>query len=110
MINWTQINTLRAETGADGFDEIIELFMQEMQQAIDGLTPRNDRIRLEADLHFIKGSAATLGFHALADVCQSGEIAAAKGWADAVDLDAIVQAFYASKTMFTEHISHRLTG
>lgn len=110
MIDWHQIQTLRAETGPDGFDEIVTLFLQEMREAVHNLQTRPDSSRLEADLHGIKGSSATLGFAELSDLCGQGEKAAKTGWGDTVDLDAIHRCYVQSITLFMTKKDQRLAG
>jgi histidine phosphotransfer protein HptB len=97
MINWDRVAELRDEIGADGFVEVVELFLEEADEAVVRLA--GDRgaataAGLGADLHFLKGSALNLGLVQLADLCQQGERAAARGDSDAVDTD-VVRAVYA---------------
>lgn len=100
MIHWTRVNELRNEVGADDFDEVVELFLEEVGEAIDRLRSGCDRSNLEQDLHFLKGSALSLGFEAFSDLCQAGERRAASGEAVCVDVEGIIEAYEHSRSLF----------
>ena len=34
MIDWTRVSELRDEVGAEDFDEVVELFLEEVDEAI----------------------------------------------------------------------------
>jgi HPt (histidine-containing phosphotransfer) domain-containing protein len=55
---------------------------------------------LGEDLHFLKGSALSLGFSRFSELCHRGEIAAETGLAENIDLDAITDTFTVSKQSF----------
>lgn len=99
MIDWARVNELRDEIGSDSFDEVAVMFLEEADEAI----ARLDRVRgakaLESDLHFLKGSALNLGFQRLADLCQIAERLAASGSVEC-DLEAVIDAYHASKRAF----------
>lgn len=105
MIDWTRVNQLREEIGQDDFDEIVEIFLEEVEEEISSL--RNDPApnTLEAKLHFLKGSALNLGFAAFSDLCKSGESAAAQGQTDEIDVASIVSSYDASKSEFLDALS-----
>ena len=92
MIDWNRISELQADIGADEFDEIVGLFLEEVETEIDDLR--------SGAAHFLKGSALNLGFSDFAGLCQSGETAAAQGCADQVDLNAIVASYEQSRVVF----------
>lgn len=100
MIDWTRVRELCDEVGAEDFDEIVDLFFDEVEEVTDRLriTPHLDA--LEGDLHFLKGSALSLGFSDFAKLCQHGETASGKGNAEDVDVAIILTAYDASKEMF----------
>ena len=58
MIDWDRVRELRAEVGEDAFDEVVELFLDEVDESVESLTPGCD---VPAALHFIQGSAENLG-------------------------------------------------
>jgi HPt (histidine-containing phosphotransfer) domain-containing protein len=102
MIDWNRVENLREEIGADAMGEVIELFLEEVEAEIAKLRDLADRRDLEAQLHFLKGSALNLGFAAFSDLCHAGEVAAAEGRAQDVELIRILTCYEASKTAFLE--------
>ena len=98
MIDWRRVAELRTEIGASGFAEVVELFLEEADQAITGLSRAPDAASVEASLHFLKGSALNLGFDDLAAQCQDGEKKAAAG--AKVDLGPVITTYAQSKKMF----------
>ena len=101
MIDWTRVNDLRDEIGADSFEEVAVLFLEEADEAVALLDGAQTAKALEQALHFLKGSALNLGFSRLADMCQDGETRAAGGSTE-VDLAAIQGAYDASKAAFQD--------
>ncbi|MEP2531631.1 Hpt domain-containing protein [Shimia sp.] len=105
MINWDRVKELQEEIGAEDFGEVVELFLDEVEEVIVRLKTKPDLAMLEADLHFLKGSALNLGFQAFSLLCQAGEVAAASGKAETVDLTKILQSFGDSKTEFQDKLA-----
>ena len=110
MIEWSRVNELRDEIGDENLDEVIDLFLEEVEDVIARLRSTPDLTRLEEDLHFLKGSALNLGFSHFSDLCMAGEQMAAAGQAGAVDLSAILAGFDASKAAFEAGLPKRMTG
>ena len=107
MIDWTRVRQLRDEVGASEFDEVVQIFLDEVQETIDRLNRDTARLELEQNLHFLKGSALSLGFQQFSRLCQDGERNAAEGNADAVDLPAILAVYDESRALFqTEKVDH----
>jgi histidine phosphotransfer protein HptB len=109
MIDWARVNDLRDEIGADSFDEVATLFLDEADEAVarlDGSQPAGD---LESALHFLKGAALNLGFRVLAGKCQDGERRAAGGSTD-VNLADIHATYHASKSAFSAGRATALSG
>src|SRR5690606_836364 len=100
MIDWERAAELCSEIGADGFAEIVDLFLDEVESVVKRLNERPDPSQFEADLHFLKGSAWNLGFAAFGARCQDGERRAASGRQDEVDAATIVATYFASKAEF----------
>jgi HPt (histidine-containing phosphotransfer) domain-containing protein len=100
MIDWDQVRKLRDEIGADAFGEVVDLFLEEVETEIAKLRAPPPTLDLEAQLHFIKGSALNLGFAEFAELCQRGEAAAAGGQADSVDLTGVLDCFDRSRAAF----------
>ena len=103
MIDWPRVRELKEEVGDDGFEEVIELFLEEVEGVIDKLKS-GDRSQLEQDLHFLKGSALNLGFQDFSDLCFEGERLSANGQADAVDLSRVFASYDQSKAHFLADI------
>lgn len=77
MLNWARVEELREEVGPDAFGEVVELFLEEVTEALTRLDP--GAASLEADLHFLKGAALNLGFDGFAGLCRGGETAVRDG-------------------------------
>ncbi len=99
MIDWPRVKELKDEIGPDDFGEVVELFLEEVEEIIEKLRS-DDRSQLEQDLHFLKGCALNLGFDSFSKLCLSGERQSAEGGAAQVDLPAILDMFEASKQCF----------
>ena len=100
MINWNRVKDLHNEVGAEDFDEIVELFLEEVESVVSRLRNLQDQSALAEDLHFLQGSAVSIGFSQFADLCRTGEAAANKGQTGDVDLEQISSIFEVSKTEF----------
>lgn len=92
MIDWARISELREEIGADDFQEIVELFLSEVEDRLETLDANKALSDLEEDLHFLKGSALNLGFERLAALCHEGEAQASSG--EAISNVEIVKTTY----------------
>lgn len=101
MINWDRVNELRDEVGPDDFGEVVEIFLEEVEEVIYrlGLTPIP--ANYETDLHFLKGSAVNLGFDDFGALCGAGEILA-RTHAEDVDIAAVLTCFAESRSIFLE--------
>jgi len=104
MINWARVKELCDEVGSEDFDEVVDLFLEEVDEVTDRLKSALDPPTLEADLHFLKGSALSLGFSDFAALCQDGETASAQGKSGDVDVAAILSSYDASKVVFLNEL------
>ncbi len=100
MIDWTRVQALHDEVGAEDFDEIVEIFMEEVEEIVAGLAKISDRSTLGDDLHSLKGSALNLGFSEFCKLCEAGEAAAEDGKADTIDVEAVIDSYAMSKQVF----------
>lgn len=100
MIDWARLDTLRDDVGADGFDEIVALFLEEIEEGIARLRVGPEKAALDSELHFLKGCALNLGFGAFSALCQHGENQCANGQAEQVDIAAILGCYHASHRAF----------
>ena len=110
MIDWTRVSELRDEVGAEDFDEVVELFLEEVEEAIAALRDLTDLSELEPQCHFLKGSALSIGFRDFANLCQAGEAAAAAGHGADVDIAAIVQSYAEAREVFINQFAERLAA
>ncbi len=106
MIDWPRVTELRDEIGAEDFEEVVEIFLEEVEGVIEKLRD-GDRSALEQDLHFLKGSALNLGFQDFSSTCQDGEHRSSQGDAGAVDLSEVVGLYESSKTAFLAELPTR---
>jgi len=108
MIDWSRVLELRNEVGVDDFEEVVDLFLEEVEGVIADLDPNASASQLEQHLHFLKGSALSLGFADFSSMCQEGERLSAGGETEAIDLPRIVSGFEASKQVFQSELDARL--
>lgn len=109
MIDWERVKELRGEIGAEDFTEVVEMFLEEADEAVKRLTPALSAKAMEADLHFLKGAALNLGFVALCTLCQDGERRASAG-STAVDLKTVIQVYSDSKAAFESGLDQALAA
>lgn len=96
MLDWDRINELRHEVGEDEFQLILELSLDEVEGVLMQLS-RQDALRLETNLHFLKGCAWNLGLSRFGNLCDEGERRAAEGLAPEVCFEALMQSYSDSK-------------
>lgn len=97
MIDWSRVVELRDEVGCEDFEEVVSLFLEEVDEAMTRLFAGVDADSLAADLHFLRGSAVSLGFSEFSNRCSAAEKAVA---CSADDLDAIKDIYRRSKNEF----------
>ena len=107
MINWARVASLREEVGPEDFDEVVELFLEEVDEEIDGLLSLDNTTTIAEKLHFLKGSALNLGFSDLSNLCQEGESALTLDPTDTVDLSAVKSSYHASRMHFLEQLPNQ---
>jgi histidine phosphotransfer protein HptB len=105
MIDWDRVDALRDEIGDDDLAEVVALFLEETDAVAERLSGSSPAARLEADLHFMKGSALNLGFADLARACADGERQARSGTPPVDALPAILALYGASKSAFLEKVA-----
>jgi HPt (histidine-containing phosphotransfer) domain-containing protein len=76
MIDWECLRMLHQEMNSDDFDEIVEMFFDEIEPVITRLPDVDAAPTLAGDLHFLKSGALNLGFERFAALCSAGEAAA----------------------------------
>lgn len=110
MIDWVRVNELRDEIGEEGFAEVVELFLDEVEEVVVRLGRAPDPQCFEQDLHFLKGSAWNLGFAAFGALCQDGERRSAQGNPSTVDMGAVLASYAASKDHFLAGLAKLTAG
>ena len=96
MINWNKADELREDIGVDDFGEIVEVFLQEVEEELAALTDK-PVTGLPASMHFLKGSALNLGFENFAEKCRQGAQAASQ-----IEISELLSCYDASKKQFLE--------
>ncbi|WP_227269189.1 Hpt domain-containing protein [Roseobacter weihaiensis] len=110
MIDWDRVAALREEIGPEDFDEVVELFLQEVDEEIEALSAQKQHDGLADKLHFLKGSAMSLGFREFSNLCQSGEVALSKNAAAAIDLPNLQTSYQTSRSTFLTGLQDRFAG
>ncbi|WP_341863094.1 Hpt domain-containing protein [Gymnodinialimonas sp. 57CJ19] len=90
-VDWTRLNELREDIGEEDFADVALLFVAELQETLGSLASDTAKA---ADFHFLRGSAANLGFVSLVKACAVAEAACNGG--DTPDLAAIRDTFAAA--------------
>ncbi len=111
MIDWSRVEELVEEIGAEDFGEVVDLFLEEVESAIsifeNGAT---DSVIAEEQMHFLKGAALNLGFESLAQLCLKGEKAASTGRPEVVSPAEIRDTFETSRVQFQADLPGRLAA
>ncbi|KAB7614675.1 Hpt domain-containing protein [Amylibacter sp. SFDW26] len=103
MIDWAQVRQLQEDVGADEMDEVVELFLDEVDEVMENLATGyeamapNDR---SAAFHLLKGCASNLGFKTFADQCSQGEDVTKAGNEPDFKVADLVQVYASSKASF----------
>jgi len=100
VICWDRVNELREEVGQEDFNEVLEIFFEEVEEVIEKLRNTPDPQSYEADFHFLKGSALNLGFERFAHLCSASEIAARNQQDAKVNLADVLNSYELSKQEF----------
>lgn len=101
MIDWNRVQELRDEVGEDAFGEVLDLFLEEVDEVMNRLHEAPDLGCLPADLHFVRGSALNLGLKEFCAICQGLEHRLARG--EPVELDVLLHSYAESKAMLVGH-------
>ncbi len=100
MIDWGRLAELRSEIGDDDLADVVTMFLAEADETVAVIAGGLPDSQMEAQLHFLKGSALNLGLKDLSSLCQEGERQAGRGNGAAVDPARIVNVYQASKAAF----------
>ena len=94
MLNWSRVEELKDDLGEEDFQEITNLFLQEVEEKLAELSCGAPDA-LAAALHFLKGSAANLGFEGFRAMCEQMEHAP-----NVARLDELALLYEQSKSTF----------
>jgi HPt (histidine-containing phosphotransfer) domain-containing protein len=101
LIDWDLLDSLKADIGEEDFADVITLFVAEIGEKIEEMRASPDAASAD-DFHFLKGSAANLGFTAMSAACDAAEAACRAGQSG--DLDAVNAAFRAALDEARPHL------
>ncbi len=101
MIDWLRVDELRKEVGEEAFEEVAELFLEEVDEMMERL-PEVEGAQVPAAMHFLRGSALNLGFRSFAALCLDAEKAASTGCP--VDLSPLVATYRSARDQLRHHI------
>ncbi|MEE4187597.1 MAG: Hpt domain-containing protein [Roseobacter sp.] len=110
MIDWNRVAALREEVGPEDFDEVVELFLQEVDEEIETLTVTTAADGLAEKLHFLKGSALSLGFREFSSLCQSGEMSLSQNPEAEIDLNGIQHSYSTSRDVFLTELPAKIAS
>lgn len=100
MIDWQRVQELQDEIGPDDMQEVIELFVLEVEEALVELKPTLNAKDLAKALHFLKGCSMNIGFQVVVNLCRHLEDAAANGAIRPEDLQNLKTTFQESRLKF----------
>jgi len=95
MIDWDRVQELRNDFGDEDFTEIVAMFLGEVELKIGEMQQGMTDTELAEAFHFVKGSAANLGFKALQEFAAEGEASPEQG-----RLTDLSELFTTSRTSF----------
>lgn len=78
MIDRERLEDLRADIGEEDFADIAFIFVAEITEHLDRLAD-NPASATAGDFHFLRGSAANMGFVAMVEACRRAETACLDG-------------------------------
>src|SRR6056297_198277 len=111
MIDWSRVEELLEEIGAEDFGEVVEMFLDEVETVIVQLENDPDNFsNAEEQMHFLKGAALNLGFLSLAQLCQKGETSAASGHPGTVSAAEVRTILELSRSRFEKDLPDRLAA
>lgn len=105
MLDRDMIKALKADVGDTAFDEIIDLFLQEIDPKIDEL--RRGEVPDATDLHFLRSGALNVGLCDFAEACATGEKIAEAGRQDEIDLPSLLHAYDLARSALMEEFTSK---
>ena len=96
MIDQTRLDELRAEIGSEDLAEVIEMFCEEVEDALSKLDGTSFENTVER-LHFLKGSALNIGLTSVSDLCREEELRLREDPTAPPDIDKIKSVYARTK-------------
>lgn len=90
FVDWSRLTELRDDIGAEAFGDVACLFVEEIGERLSALTREPVGAKAD-DFHFLRGSAANLGFSNMALACEAAEAACNAG--QPPDIAAVAAGF-----------------
>ncbi|KAJ57266.1 hypothetical protein ACMU_01860 [Actibacterium mucosum KCTC 23349] len=104
MLDWDRVLELKDEVGEEAFAEVVELFLEEVEEVLTRFRADGVTETIAEDLHFLRGSAMNLGFSDVAEICGAGEKSAKSLGIEMVSLQPLFESYDKSKTMLLSGI------
>ena len=101
FVDWARLAELRDDIGEDAFADVAFLFVAEISEKLDALNAAPDMAASD-DFHFLRGSAANLGFSAMVAACAAAEEACCADRPP--DIDAVARAFRGALAEVAPHM------
>lgn len=96
MVNWDRITELQEEVGEDDLAEVLQLFCEEVEEALSALST-TDAETLKGHLHFLKGSALNIGLDQVSTLCREAEQTLASNPQSNILVEAIRSAYQSAR-------------
>ena len=100
MISWQRVNELRDEVGQDDFHEVVELFLEEVDDVIERLRVEPNPTTFADDMHFLKGGAMNLGFSDFCTACETVEALIVQNSLSSIDIPSLIKTYETSRSEF----------
>lgn len=110
MIEWPRVVELREEVGDESLEEVVELFLEEVEGTLGALSPGMDRASIEEGAHFLKGAALNLGFARFAELCAEIEVASRTEDCAPASFEKLHVCYAASKAQFLAEFRDRIAA
>lgn len=102
MIDWNRIAELRHDVLGEDFPEVFDIFREEVEEILRGLSDAPNFASFEEHFHFLKGSALNVGFTEFGEMCFAAEKACADGKAMTIDVDQVLDCYKVSLSALFE--------
>ena len=103
MIDWGRIDELREEVGAEDLAEVVEMFCEEVDEVLTGLSTISSP-ELPSQIHFLKGSAQNIGISGLAEQCKSIEEAMRNDPNITPDIPRLISVFDKARAALSQRL------